>query len=172
MNTKILISGVVVIGVVALGFFMFSNRADSPAEDQNGVSSQVPAPGNEGVDEMIVNPDGDGVMSDEDKTKTDLGVIIVTYTSDGFSPKDITIAQGETVRFVNESSRGVWPASAVHPIHARYPEKTSNDCLGSTFDACKILAVGASWDFTFNVIGKWGYHDHIRITKTGSITVE
>ena len=152
---KILI--LIIIGVAVVGFFFFSRGADSPApvQEQGGVTSEVPAPGNEDVDEMIV-----------------VTAAIVTYTDSGFSPKAVTIEQGGTIRFINESSGVMWVASANHPTHTKYPEKTGSDCLGSVFDACTELANGVSWEFTFNQVGEWGYHNHKRVVDWGIITVK
>ena len=103
---------------------------------------------------------------------TPVAPTIIAYTSDGFSPANVTIKKGETVRFINNDSRQeTWPASAVHPTHAVYPQKSSTDCLGSSFDACRGLKPGESWDFTFDVVGAWGFHDHLHPSKWGKITV-
>ncbi len=99
------------------------------------------------------------------------GVAVVTYTNDGFSPESVTIKKGEVVRFVNESSRPFWPASDPHPIHTLYPEKAASDCLGSTFDACKPIPSGESWEFTFNKIGEWSYHNHLSAGDIGFVVV-
>mgnify|MGYP001584862973 FL=1 len=94
----------------------------------------------------------------------------IKITSSGFEPKTLTVKAGTTVTFVNEDSNQHWPASAVHPTHAAYPE--SGGCIGSKFDACKVLAQGESFSFTFNEKGSWNYHDHLRPSNTGKIVVE
>lgn len=98
---------------------------------------------------------------------------LITYTDSGYSPSEITITRGQTVRWVNnsESSRETWPASAVHPTHSIYPEKSEDDCLGSSFDACRGLLPGEFWEFTFDEVGEWRYHDHIHASQTGVIIV-
>lgn len=60
----------------------------------------------------------------------------VAYTESGFAPAVLNAKKGNAVVFHNESSKGVWPASAVHPSHKVYP--TTGGCIGSTFDACKL----------------------------------
>ncbi len=94
---------------------------------------------------------------------------VVTYTDAGFSPKEVKIKAGETVVFKNESSKSMWPASAMHPTHAVYP--TTGGCLGSTFDACKGLLPGESWSFKFDIAGNWKYHDHLTPTFFGAVEV-
>ena len=97
--------------------------------------------------------------------------MLITYTDDGFSPADISITQGQRVRFLNDSKESTWPASGVHPTHSLYPEKESSDCLGSSFDACTSLTRGEFYDFTFYYPGTWTFHDHVHAYNTGSITV-
>ncbi len=95
---------------------------------------------------------------------------LVEYTSSGFSPKTVTINKGETVRFTGQTN--LWPASANHPTHTLYPEKSANDCLGTSFDACRVLKAGEFWEFTFNEVGSWNYHNHVRATDVGTIIVK
>lgn len=96
---------------------------------------------------------------------------LVEYTDSGFSPATVTVSQGETVRFVNNSSRGVWVGGDNHPTHGIYPEVTENDCLGTSFDTCRTLQAGEFWEFTFNHKGEWGYHNHVRASEAGTVVV-
>ncbi len=94
----------------------------------------------------------------------------IDMTTDGFSPKTVTIKAGQIVMFKNSGTINQWPASAVHPTHGVYPE--SGGCIGSAFDACKGLTPGESWSFTFNQKGSWNYHDHLNPSLVGTIKVE
>ena len=94
----------------------------------------------------------------------------VQITANGFSPQTITIQQGESVTWTNQDSAAHWPASAMHPTHAVYPE--GGGCIGSAFDACKGLAQGESFTFTFNQQGEWKYHDHLNPSTFGTVVVE
>ncbi len=94
----------------------------------------------------------------------------ITYTASGFDPKSLIIQAGDTVVFKNNSGRDFWPASAIHPTHALYPEK--GGCIGSKFDACKGVSSGGSWSFIFNTAGSWKYHDHLNPALTGTVTVQ
>ena len=103
----------------------------------------------------------------------------VRITSSGFEPKELTISQGETVTFVNQDSVEHWPASDNHPTHTLYPGSDIKICFGGTeeeksqiFDACKGLARGEEYSFTFNKLGAWGYHDHKKSDLTGTIIVK
>ncbi len=104
-------------------------------------------------------------------SSTDAFDVTITYSNDGFAPEEVTIKKGQRVRFINNSTQNVWPASGVHPTHTLYPEKEPTDCLGSSFDACRELKPGEFFDFTFNYVGEWRYHDHIHAYDTGVITV-
>ncbi len=85
----------------------------------------------------------------------------VELTASGFSPNPITIKAGDTITFMNKDSAAHWIASGQHPTHALYPEP--GGCIGSKFDACKALAQGESFTFTFNQKGEWPYHDHTNV---------
>ena len=97
---------------------------------------------------------------------------LVDYTDAGYSPGTVTIKKGETVRFVNNSSRGNWVGGNNHPSHTNYPEKSATDCLGTSFDTCRALQSGEFWEFTFNEVGTWGFHNHVRSRDGGSIVVQ
>lgn len=101
---------------------------------------------------------------------------VVEITSSGFSPQELTIKKGETVRWINKQSRPSWPASAQHPTHTVYPGSSILKCetseKSSIFDSCKGLIEGGSWSFTFNEVGSWGYHNHLASDNFGKIIVK
>ncbi len=147
-NASVLITVVVVAAVIG-GYYLLRQP---PAEQSSStvVGSQkekIPTPPS--LDELV---------------------LLINYTEAGYSPTSLIIQKGTTVKFVNQSSRAVWPASAKHPTHTIYP--TTGGCLGSTFDACRGLTTGESWTFTFDIPGEWKYHDHLSPSFFGSIKVE
>lgn len=101
----------------------------------------------------------------------------VSITDSGFSPQNLNILAGDTVKFVNQKSSSSWPASAVHPTHTAYPGSDIQKCgtseQSTIFDACRGLQTGESWSFTFNPpnTGTWNYHDHLNPSMHGSVTV-
>lgn len=99
---------------------------------------------------------------DEGTSTPEGNAVVITYTSAGFSPTNITIKQGTTVEFRNDSRGAFWPASDDHPRHTIYPE----------FDAGKELPAGQTYRFTFDKTGTWGFHDHVNDQFGGTITVE
>ncbi|MBI2356074.1 MAG: cupredoxin domain-containing protein [Candidatus Doudnabacteria bacterium] len=94
-------------------------------------------------------------------TPTEVAQQEVIVSENGFSPSEITIKKGSVVTFINKSSKAVWPASDPHPTHTDY----------SGFDPKKAVESGASWSFTFDQIGEWGYHDHLSPFRKGTIKV-
>lgn len=91
----------------------------------------------------------------------DLATAMVTYTDEGFSPSTVEILNGDTVQFVNKSSRPMWVASDIHPAHNILP----------TFDQFGVSAFGESYQYTFNQSGEWKYHDHVNASEVGVIIV-
>jgi plastocyanin len=87
---------------------------------------------------------------------------LVSYFEDCFEPNDITVNMGDTVKFKNISwMDNMWVASNNHPTHTTYPG----------FDAGQPFPPETFYQFTFNNPGTWGYHDHLKPSCTGSITV-
>ncbi len=102
----------------------------------------------------------------------------ITYTDQGFSPKSVTIHQGDSVTFVNNSSHGMWVASGMHPTHTQYDgTDTSEHCKDGTdttgtFDECTAVNPGTSYTFAFDKVGTWSYHNHVHASDTGTIIVQ
>lgn len=89
------------------------------------------------------------------------GVATVRITKDGFSPEEIRITKGTTVIFENKDEYWHWVASDIHPSHSIYPE----------FDPGGAIGPGKSWEFIFDRLGEWGYHDHLSPYIVGKIIV-
>lgn len=139
--SKLLI--VIIIGIIAIGgYFLWGRGAQAPAPIEPQAFEQS---------QETVSP-------------------VIFYTDNGYTPSAITIKAGEEVTFKNDSSKTMWPASAMHPTHVAYP--TTGGCLGSTFDACKGIQPGYSWSFMFDIPGTWKYHDHLSPAFLGAIIVE
>ncbi len=85
----------------------------------------------------------------------------VTLTDSGYQPSEITIHKGDTVTFKTARPYPFWPASDSHPSHSKYP----------SFDPKKSLNQNDTWQFTFEEVGTWRYHDHLNATLRGVIYV-
>lgn len=135
--------------VIGLGYWWISaNQQENNTTvdtEQNNLGGETKAPADE-----------------KTGTETPTDNLVVTYGSNGFSPATITIKKGQKVTFKNESGKSMWVATDDHPGHNIYPE----------FDAKTGIANGGTYEFIFNNIGTWGYHDHLTASKTGVVIVE
>lgn len=160
-----------------LGNIANQNDASGTVSESAGASSES----SKITTDPAVNsaPSTDGGTSESAEQATDEGGVetepqgnIVIYTNSGFSPGTIEIALGESVIWENESSRSLWVASAFHPTHTVYPEKSEDNCLGSDFDSCVVFGNGGSYSFTFTSAGTWNYHNHLSPGRIGKVIVK
>ncbi|MBI3980402.1 cupredoxin domain-containing protein [Candidatus Microgenomates bacterium] len=86
----------------------------------------------------------------------------IKMTDTGFEPKSTTVKTGTVVTFINTGQEDHQVASAPHPQHTDLPG----------FDALKGVKPGESYEFKFEKLGTWKFHDHLNPTLFGSITVE
>ncbi len=86
---------------------------------------------------------------------------VITYTGSGFNPRTVTVPLGTTVAFLNDSSKGMWVASDMHPTHQLLPG----------FDQLASVENGGSYEYTFTKAGTWTYHNHVNASHTGSVVV-
>lgn len=106
-----------------------------------------------------------------------LAPVTVTYTDTGFSPASVTVAEGQSVMWVNQSSGQMWVASDPHPSHTGYDgtSRTAHCVAGYTgaapFDECANGNSGESFTFTFTKSGSFGYHNHSDHGMTGTVIV-
>ena len=152
-----IIALIVVLAAIAVGFYYFSNTANGPEESSGSTENESATNKNE---EAAMKEKTTEVM--ESKEPETIKKIVVTYGAGGeFSPNNITIKKGETITWKNDSAVFFWPASAIHPTHQIYPE----------FDAKKGTAPGGEWSFTFDKVGTWKYHDHLKPSAFGTVIV-
>ena len=88
--------------------------------------------------------------------------VTVVLTDEGFVPQHIRLTKGTTVTFTTTRENAFWPASNPHPSHFIY----------EGFDPKEPVEPGDSWSYTFERVGVWAYHDHIRSYFIGVIYVE
>lgn len=93
----------------------------------------------------------------------DAPTVTIVRTDTGYEPSEVVIEPGTIVIWKNISNSFHWPASDYHPNHSEYP---------GDFDPKRAIAVGETWQFTFDRVGEWGYHDHVRATVVGTVLVE
>ena len=166
---------VVIIIVLAGGWFLFTNEAVAPTDETLGEAPAITTLGDNTNEAPVIETENDEEIASanqENKNANHATIHEVIYTDSGFSPASVEISAGDSVTFTNNASRTMWVASAMHPTHSMYPEKSSDNCLGSSFDACKDLSQGESWSFTFNSVGSWKYHNHMRAVDGGTVVVK
>lgn len=95
---------------------------------------------------------------------------LVSYTDNGFEPTRVSIKQGETVRFTNNSSHDVWIASDGTNVQI-YP-RTKAVCGSSDLDSCAPFPPMDFWEFTFNTSGEWHVVNNLDKAKGGVVMIE
>lgn len=156
-----------------------------PEEPETGGPDPEPGPGErEGEKNEEENNENNGGFNQVDEetgpsneNNSDYIMdVAVDYTDSGFEPQTVTIAIGDTVRFVNQSSGGMWVASDNHPTHREYPGSDISSCDDSAerdliFDQCESAPAGNFWEYTFFEEGSWDYHNHADSSHGGTVVV-
>ncbi len=86
---------------------------------------------------------------------------LVKISSDGFTPKSITIKLGDPITWTNVDTENHTVSSDNHPTHLLYP-----------FLNLGIIKPGENKSLTPARIGTFTYHDHLNPSRTGIITVQ
>lgn len=152
MNRSII--GAIVVLAILIGVAVYINMDNDQATDQVNNNNNIET-NNTGADDTSELTENDDNAVDQPSSHS------ITITPTGFEPRELTVRQGDTVTFINNSGVESWPASGPHPVHTAYPE----------FDPKQGIANGDSWAFTFEKTGEWGFHDHLKSSVFGKITV-
>lgn len=113
-------------------------------------------------EEEFKNPENGEKQSEESSSMRAPQVITVFIRSGRFDDSAVDVKRGDTIRWTNKDSQPHWPASNPHPAHANL----------SGFDALRPIALGESYEFTFNAQGMFGYHDHLNPAAMGIVIVK
>lgn len=139
-------------------------KADDSAQDASPTGTQL---------EGTQAPAQDGITVGGD-AKVDVGVSTtasVTYNGSSFSPAEVTIKKGDKVTFTSTAGN-MWVASAPHPEHTGYDGTARGvHCAAgavASFDQC---VAGTTYTFTFDKVGTWPYHNHIKSGAYGKVIV-
>lgn len=158
--------GIIVIAVIIVGVGLMSSKKNEPELKDSGITTGMPTIDNVGQPEMEVNNDAPVI------TYTPTEAVEVEYTEQGFAPKEISIKQGDSVKFINKSSGQMWVASAMHPSHKIYSGTALNEhCPDSKSDAFDQCSAGQEFLFIFNKAGSWNYHNHLNASQFGKVVV-
>lgn len=157
-NTAKYVVAIIIIALIIIGISLSARNKQKPSQDES-VTNETATLNDTGAtdSEPAINP-----------TITEIDYTI----ENGFTPDDITIKIGDTVKFVNKSTAEMWVASAMHPDHIVYDGTTlaqhCPDTAGVAFDQCQV---GAEYSFTFTKAGTWGYHNHQNAKMYGKVNV-
>lgn len=88
-------------------------------------------------------------------------IYTVSYRGGVFSPTNLRIHSGDTVRFKNDSLMMIRVISDPHPEH--------NNLVG--FDSVGDVPQGSYFTFTFAAKGTFGYHNEKNTDEKGTIIV-
>lgn len=160
MNNKLFFGLVVLAAGALVGWYVFGGSGGSMGDLTGTLTEESPTPTrraglpSEASEEEFV---GQGQEKGGVSSRT-----LVTYTDTGFAPIAVTVKQGSTVTFVNESSRGMWVASGVYP---------SNQLLPS-FNQKGTVAKGGVYEYTFSKAGTWQYQNDKNPSDIGYVTVK
>ncbi len=85
----------------------------------------------------------------------------ISYKAGVFSPTNLKIHSGDTVRFRNDGIFSIRVVSDPHPEH--------NNLVG--FDSIGDIPQGSNFSFTFAAKGIFGYHNEKNLKEVGTIIV-
>lgn len=164
MNTKLIVGLLVVVAGLGLGWYVLKGSYQPSTTPTEEVGAPSPSTREETTVTLTIPPfpettggtDKGGVGAEMTGKGT-----FVTYTDSGYTPSTITVKLGTKLTWVNQSSSGMWTASALHPTHMLLPG----------FDELKSVAKGGSYDYTFTKVGTWKYHNHVQPSDTGTVVV-
>lgn len=153
---KVVLILIVVIGIVAAVFVFKKNSAIAPGPTESPAVTESVSPSPTVSKTTAMTPTTSPSSIPQKQT------IIITFANGTAIPVNVTIRAGDTVKFINNDSIPRWPASGVHPTH--------QICPG--FDSLRGLDTGESYSFTFNEAKTCPWHDHLKPSTSGKITVE
>lgn len=165
MNTKLLVGLVVLALGAGVGWYVLqNNKAPSTLQtnDQTDQAVTTPELTTSIVTEQTGTPTGASQVTDKGGVTSDVMTkTTVSYTDSGFTPNSMTVKKGTTVTFVNNSSKGMWVGSDLHPTHQLLPG----------FDQLKSVQKGGTYEYTFIKEGTWTYHNHVGAADKGTVVV-
>lgn len=154
---KILIGLVIIAAGAAIGWYWFGGspiNLNTPQTSKEATGESVTPTGV--TNNNVAPPSGEQLEKGGVKERT-----VVTYTDTGYAPNSVTVKKGSIVTFVNESTRGMWTTSDLHPTHQLLPG----------FDQKAAAGKGGTYEYTFDKVGTWTYHNHVNAADKGTVVV-
>jgi len=144
-NKAVTIIGIIIVVIVVIAGVIWAQKGGAPATTNTNTDSS-----------QSTQPDTTTTPTDADKVAA-----TISYTNSGFTPQQITVKSGDTVRIKNDSDNALSFNSDDHPTHTKEAELNVGD-----------VEPGQSKTFVVTKKGTWGYHNHENPNDTGSIIVE
>ena len=142
--------------IIILAFFVLMTRKTEPSANK---SSKLSEESKLSLPQTKTANESTG--AETPATTSELNTVLITDT--GFSPEKLEVAIGTKVKFINDTDHAVWVASDPHPIHIDLP---GFDNIGGSPNR------GDAYEYTFNKVGSWKYHDHLNPEFKGIIIVK
>jgi len=147
---------IIVIVVIIVGFVYFFFAPKNADENTDTTDSPV------NIVDFEATPTDGGENNTENGGILVAQIFTISYTDEGYSPKNITINIGDVVDFENNSSHSFWTASDVHPTHELLPG----------FDSLRAYKPDEVYSYTFKQSGTWTYHNHLDPSQIGTVVVK
>lgn len=166
-NILIVLLVVAVAGLLGVAYFNTDNRTLAPfpgeLSSEDGLEEAQQVGG--GTDTQSSNSPVPSSVSSQPifQSKSLDGIIEVTYTDTGFSPLVVTINAGDSIRFVNASSKPMWVTSNNHPI--------AKDQYYPGFNQSRSVSTGGTYTFSFTLVGLWSYKNLNNENHLGAVSV-
>lgn len=154
------IGAVVVVGGYLIWQNGYKTQTPSPVSTEQQPTQIAQPTGTESAGQKDETPVKEGTGAMTGKEETMMTETVVAITSSGFSPAGVTIRAGGIVKWVNNDTSVNNVSSVVHPTHQVYPPLN----LGN-------IQPGGSVSLKFPPAGTYKYHNHLKPTLTGSVTV-
>jgi plastocyanin len=135
LSGEMSVNGEVVGEIEIIGEVDFKNEDVKPKES-SGAQPQT----------STIVKSSNAVVSDKSISE---GVTIITYKDTGFIPSVVEVRAGNSITFINSSTKPLWVTSSSggNEDAAVYPG----------FDQGKSISNGGTYTFTFTKTGVWGY---------------
>ena len=168
-NKTTLYAGLLLVGIGFIVAILAIGSSNNPPQEEhpNGDTVSIEEETKEPTKTPAVSgnnrPSGSEGTAPSSTRNAD-GLLEVVYTDAGFSPFVADITAGESVAFVNKSSKGLWVKTTTESplIERRY----------DAFDTGRTLSPGERWVFTFTQLGTWGYKNLNNQNHKGAVAVQ
>ncbi len=175
MDTKKILVIAAIAAIIVLGAIIGVKQSFAPSpSDDTAVTETVVLDENAGATTTEETATGGTVPKTTTKTTAPKtvpsttptpviknGVYVINYTTSGFSPNQLEIAVGKSVRWTNNSDKAM-----------RIFSNDTGSTVFTTLNSSKTVGKGGVYEFTFLYKGAWGYHNQNNSGDTGLIIVK